>query len=221
MLIGSISTEAHVIYSVMCAAIRSLAPRFVGRTLASLTENMGQTQRKLQSGQIRFMSPERGVLQLATCAVLNAVWDLWAKAAGKPLWRLVADFSPEEFVRVIDFRYLSDVLTREQALEMLVEKEKSKADRIKMALQNKAVPAYNTSAGWLGQSDEEVSNSHLFTKPFWLQTLKCPAGQETHQQGSKGGFQAFQIESRSGYRSRPQTTWSCTPNGRGRWCSHG
>ena len=117
---------------------------------------MAQTQRNLQSGQIRFMSPERGVLQLATCAVLNAIWDMWAKAAGKPLWRLVADFSPEEFVRVIDFRYLSDVLTPQQALQMLREKDDGKAQRIQVALQNKAVPAYNTSAGWLGQSDEKV-----------------------------------------------------------------
>lgn len=117
---------------------------------------MGLTQRKLQSGQIRFMSPERGVLQLATCAVLNALWDLWAKAEGKPLWRLVADFTPEEFVRAIDFRYLSDVLTPAQALEMLREKEKTKEERLQMALNNKAVPAYNTSAGWLGYSNEKV-----------------------------------------------------------------
>ncbi|KAL1851647.1 hypothetical protein VTK73DRAFT_9393 [Phialemonium thermophilum] len=141
---------------VLCTAIRSLAPRFVGRTLSSLTANMGQTQRKISSGQIRFMSPERGVLQLATNAVLNAVWDLWAKAEAKPLWRLVADFTPEEVVRAIDFRYLSDVLTPEQALEMLRAQEGTKAERIRLALENKAVPAYNTSAGWLGHSDEKV-----------------------------------------------------------------
>ncbi|KAJ5611475.1 L-galactonate dehydratase [Penicillium herquei] len=141
---------------VLCTAINSLAPRLVNRSLASITENMGLTQRKLQSGQIRFMSPERGVLQLATCAVLNAVWDLWAKAESKPLWRLVADFTPEEFVRAIDFRYLSDVLTPEQALEMLREQEKTKAARLQEALENRAVPAYNTSAGWLGYSDDKV-----------------------------------------------------------------
>ncbi|KAL2865081.1 enolase C-terminal domain-like protein [Aspergillus lucknowensis] len=141
---------------VLCTAIRSLAPRLLNRPLASLTANMGLTQRKLQSGQIRFMSPERGVLQLATCAVLNAIWDLWAKAEKKPLWRLVADFSPEELVRAIDFRYLSDVLTPEQAVEMLRETGKSKAERLQLALENKAVPAYNTSAGWLGHSDDKV-----------------------------------------------------------------
>ncbi len=142
--------------SVLCTAIRSLAPRLVGRKLSSLTSNMGDIQRKMVSGQIRFMSPERGVLQLATCAVLNAIWDLWAKSEGKPLWRLVCDLSPEETVRCIDFRYLTDALTRQEALQMLKRLEASKADRLKLALQNKAVPAYNTSAGWLGHSDDKV-----------------------------------------------------------------
>lgn len=118
---------------------------------------MGETQRKVSSGQIRFMSPERGVLQLATNAVLNAVWDLWAKAEGKPLWRLVADFTPEEFIRTMDFRYITDVLTPEEALEMLKHKSQTKEERIQLALQNEAVPAYNTSAGWLGHSDDKVS----------------------------------------------------------------
>ena len=117
---------------------------------------MAGTQRKFQSGQIRFMSPERGVLQLATCAVLNAIWDLWAKAEGKPLWKLVCDLTPEQFVSCIDFRYLTDVLTRDQALEMLKKQHATKADRMKLAEQNKAVPAYNTSVGWLGLSDEKV-----------------------------------------------------------------
>ena len=117
---------------------------------------MGETQRKMVSGQIRFMSPERGVIQLATCAVLNTIWDLWAKNEGKPLWRLVCDLSPEEIVRCIDFLYLTDALTRQEALQMLQRLEASKVDRLKLALQNKAVPAYNTSAGWLGHSDDKV-----------------------------------------------------------------
>lgn len=123
---------------------------------------MASTQRKLVSGQIRFMSPERGVLQLATCAVLNAVWDLWAKAEGKPLWKLVCDFTPEEFVRCIDFRYLTDALTAQQALEMLRVQAKSKAERMELALNSKAVPGYNTSAGWLGHSEEKVCQRPRF-----------------------------------------------------------
>lgn len=102
------------------------------------------------SGQIRFMSPERGVMQLATCAILNALWDLWAKAEGKPLWRLVVDMSPEEFVQCIDFRYLTDEITPESAIKMLKEKEGDKNARLQEALDNRAVPGYNTSVGWLG-----------------------------------------------------------------------
>lgn len=146
-----------MISRVLCAAIKALAPRLVGRSLSDLTANMGELQRKLSSGQLRFMAPERGVNQLATCAVLNAVWDLWAKAEGKPLWRLVADFSPEEFVRCIDFRYLSDVVTPEEALRMLKNQEQTKAQRLNEALRDEAVPAYNTSAGWLGHSDDKVA----------------------------------------------------------------
>ncbi|KPI41910.1 L-galactonate dehydratase [Cyphellophora attinorum] len=141
---------------VLCAAIRSLAPRYVGRKLSSLTANMAETQRKCVSGQVRFMSPERGVLQLACCAVLNALWDLWAKVEGKPLWRLVSDFTPEEFVRCIDFRYITDEITPEQALEMLRKQAKTKHERLDLATSNKAVPAYNTSIGWLGLSDDQV-----------------------------------------------------------------
>lgn len=141
---------------VLCAAIQSLSRRLVDRKLSDFTTDMAATQRKFQSGQIRFMSPERGVLQLATCAVLNCIWDLWAKTEGKPLWKLVCDLSPERFVSCIDFRYLTDVLTREQALEMLQAQQGTKASRMQLALENQAVPAYNTSVGWLGLSDDQV-----------------------------------------------------------------
>lgn len=140
----------------LCTAIRSLARRLVNRRLSDFTADMGQTQREMGSGQIRFMSPERGVLQLAVCAILNSLWDLWAKAEGKPLWKLICDFTPEEFVRCIDFRYITDAVTREQALEMLQNREATKQERMKLALESQAVPAYNTSAGWLGHSDETV-----------------------------------------------------------------
>jgi L-galactonate dehydratase len=162
--------------SVLCTAIKSLAPRLVGRKLSSLTANMGELQRKLQSGQIRFMSPERGVIQLATCAVLNAVWDLWAKAEGKPLWRLVSDFTPEEFIRCIDFRYLTDVFTPQQALDMLKAKATNKQSRIDLALANKAVPAYNTSVGWLGHSDDKVRELLASARAQGFKHYKLKAG---------------------------------------------
>ncbi|KZO98731.1 enolase C-terminal domain-like protein [Calocera viscosa TUFC12733] len=112
---------------VMCAAIRTLAPKFVGRSLRDITANFAKTHRDFVGGQIRFMSPERGVLQCASRACLNAICDLWAKSEGKPLWKLVCDFTPEEFVARIDFRYITDLITPEEAIGMLRE-TKTKAE---------------------------------------------------------------------------------------------
>lgn len=89
-------------------------------------------------------------MQLAQCAVLNALWDLWAKVEGKPVWQLVADMTPEEVVRCIDFRYLSEVITPEQAIERLHNVRKGREERLKEVKDSQAVPGYNTSIGWLG-----------------------------------------------------------------------
>src|SRR5262245_28621529 len=93
---------------------------------------------------------------MATAAVINAIWDLWGRYERKPVWQLVCEMSPEELVRVIDFRYIVDVIKPEQALEMFREGQEGKETRIRDALNNKAVPAYTTSAGWLGYSDDKV-----------------------------------------------------------------
>lgn len=90
---------------------------------------------------------QKGVIHLALGAVVNALWDLWSKSLGKPLWKLVADFTPEEFVRCIDFRYITDAITPEEAVKMLQDLETTKQQRVEDALVNRAVPAYTTSAG--------------------------------------------------------------------------
>lgn len=135
-----------------------LAPLLVNRSLASLTSNMGNTWRYLASdSQMRWVGPEKGVVHLAHSAVTNAIWDLWAKSQGKPVWRLVADMSPEQYVRCIDFRYITDALTPEEGIELLQKQEHGKADRLKEVTENKAVPIYTTSASWLGYSDEKMT----------------------------------------------------------------
>jgi L-galactonate dehydratase len=93
---------------------------------------------------------------MATGAVVNAIWDLWGRYEHKPVWQLVCEMAPEELVKCIDFRYIVDVLTPDEALRILREGQIGKSERIKDALENKAVPAYTTSAGWLGYSDEKV-----------------------------------------------------------------
>lgn len=141
---------------ICCAAIEALAPLVEGLELDWIREDGGRFWRHVTGdSQLRWIGPEKGVIHLATAAVVNAVWDLWAKAEGKPLWRLVADMSADEIVRLIDFRYLTDCITREEALILLRDREAGKAERL-AALLAEGYPCYTSSAGWLGYSDEKL-----------------------------------------------------------------
>src|SRR5690606_38526466 len=141
----------------ICAsAIHALAPMVVGRSLTSITDDMGAFWSELTGDpQLRWLGPDKGVIHLATAAMVNAVWDLYAKSAGKPLWKLLVDMTPEELVRCISFRYITDVLMPKEALEILRAKQAGKAAREAEMLQA-GYPAYTTSAGWLGYSDEKI-----------------------------------------------------------------
>ena len=138
------------------AAINALAPLLVGQTLESITGDMARFWRLLTAdGQLRWLGPEKGVIHLAAAAVVNAVWDLYAKDQSKPLWKLLVDMSPEQLVSCIDFRYISDVLTPDEALSMLRQRASTKAVR-EAEMVKTGFPAYTTSAGWLGYSDEQL-----------------------------------------------------------------
>src|SRR5918992_1621615 len=138
------------------AAIRALAPLVEGRTLESFTRDMGAFWHHVTGdSQLRWVGPEKGVIHLATAAIVNAVWDLYAKAEAKPLWKLLADMSPEELVSCVDFRYITDALAPEEALEILRKNEPTKPEREREMLE-RGFPAYTTSAGWLGYSDEKI-----------------------------------------------------------------
>jgi L-fuconate dehydratase len=139
-----------------CAAVRALSGLVVGSTLESLIADPARFWRRLVSdSQLRWLGPEKGVIHLATAAIVNAIWDLWARVAGKPLWRLLADMEPEQLVGCIDFRYIEDALTREQALDILRAGHARKGERI-AELARVGFPAYTTSAGWLGYPDDKV-----------------------------------------------------------------
>lgn len=139
-----------------CAAIEALAPLLVDRELEEITGDGAAFWRRLTNdGQLRWLGPEKGVIHLATAALVNAVWDLWAKVEDKPLWQLVADLTPEQVVACIDFRYLTDVIDRDRALDMLLELAPTKTERV-AHLRDNGYPAYLTSAGWLGYSEEKV-----------------------------------------------------------------
>ncbi|HEX5404717.1 MAG TPA: enolase C-terminal domain-like protein [Pseudonocardiaceae bacterium] len=141
---------------VQVAAIRALAPFLVGRPVADVLTDMGGTWRLLvHDPQLRWLGPEKGVSHMAIGAVINALWDLRAKRAGKPLWRLLAELSPAELVELVDFRYLTDVLTPDEALAMLTAARAGMAGRTADLLAN-GYPAYATSPGWLGYTDDKL-----------------------------------------------------------------
>jgi L-fuconate dehydratase len=144
---------------VCVAAIHAYRHLVVGWLLDDLVADLGAFWRRLASdSQLRWLGPEKGVVHLALAAIVNAVWDLYAKREGKPLWKLLADMTPEEIVRCIDFRYITDVLSPAQAIELLSEKQSGKVARERTLLAH-GYPAYTTSAGWIGYSDERIERA--------------------------------------------------------------
>lgn len=142
---------------VQVAAIDALAAHLVGREVEPLLDDMGGIWRELVGdSQLRWLGPEKGVMHMAIGAVVNALWDLRAKRAGLPLWRLLARLSPEEIVALVDFRYLSNALTPDEALEILRAAEPGRAAREAELLES-GYPAYTTTPGWLGYSDEKLA----------------------------------------------------------------
>lgn len=137
-------------------ALRYLARYVIGRKLSAITDDLGTFSRELTSdSQFRWLGPEKGVIHLATGALINAVWDLYARQQGKPLWRLLMDMDPEEIVRAIDFHYISDALRPEEAQELLRVRKSGMESRLEELLL-RGYPAYTTSPGWFGYSEEKI-----------------------------------------------------------------
>tara|TARA_B100000459_G_scaffold145575_1_gene110172 strand:- start:192 stop:1388 length:1197 start_codon:yes stop_codon:yes gene_type:complete len=138
------------------AAIESLAPLVVGCSLQEIVSDMGAFWRHVTGdSQLRWVGPDKGVIHLATGAVVNAVWDLWARDAGKPVWQLVNEMTSEEIVRCLDFRYLTNALTPQEAYDILEKTREGRDERLQLLLA-RGYPAYTTSAGWLGYSDDKL-----------------------------------------------------------------
>ena len=141
---------------ICCAAIEAMRHLVIGLDLDWISEDPGRFWRHVTSdSQLRWIGPDKGAIHLATGAVVNAVWDLLAKQAGKPVWRLVADMTPEQIVSIVDFRYLTDAITPDEALDMLKRAEPGKAARI-ARLEETGYPCYTTSAGWLSYPDDKL-----------------------------------------------------------------
>lgn len=137
-------------------AVKSLSHIIVGRDLKEMFADFASVWRALTSeSQMRWVGPEKGVIHLAVAAMVNALWDLWARVEQKPLWKLLVDMEPEKLISTIDWRYIGDVLTKEEAIEMLRSMKKGKEKR-EQEMQDHGYPAYTTAAGWLGYSQEKI-----------------------------------------------------------------
>jgi L-fuconate dehydratase len=141
---------------VVVAAVEALRPLVLGRSTGDVFGDIGGFWRDLVGdSQLRWIGPEKGAIHLATAAIVNAAWDLWAKAEGKPLWKLLVDLPPEQIVRAIDFRYITDALTPADALAALHRLEPTRGER-EVEIVRDGYPAYTTSVGWLGYSDDKI-----------------------------------------------------------------
>src|SRR5215217_3342932 len=163
---------------VVVAAIRALESRVIGLELAWIAENPGRFWRHVTGdSQLRWIGPDKGAMHLATGAVVNAVWDLLAKDAGKPVWQLVADMTPEQLVSIIDFRYLTDAITPDEALAIFRKAEAGKAERI-ATLQAEGYQCYTTSAGWLGYSNEKLTRLATEAVEAGFKHIKMKVGRD-------------------------------------------
>jgi L-fuconate dehydratase len=142
---------------IVAAMCKSLSYLVVGKDLEAdiLSDILGWSRTLTQDGQMRWIGPEKGVLAMACGAVINAVWDMWARREGKPLWEMVCEMEPEQLVELIDFKHMTDVVTKAEALEILRARQADKAARI-AEMKSDGFPAYTTSAGWLGYPEDKI-----------------------------------------------------------------
>ncbi|WEK03531.1 MAG: L-fuconate dehydratase [Candidatus Devosia phytovorans] len=163
---------------VVVAAIKALESRVLGLELSWIAENPGRFWRHVTGdSQLRWIGPDKGAMHLATGAVVNAVWDLLGKEAKKPVWQLVADMTPEQLVSIIDFRYLTDAITPEEALAIFRKAEAGKAERI-TTLKAEGYQCYTTSAGWLGYSNEKLTRLATEAVEQGFQHIKMKVGRD-------------------------------------------
>ena len=163
------------------AAIQSLSYLLIGKSLKDIAADMAGFWRMITGdSQFRWLGPEKGIIHMATGALVNAVWDLYAKSEGKPVWKLIADMTPEQLVGCIPFTYLTDVITPEEALLILKKQENTKQERIDYLLKN-GYPAYTTSAGWMGYSEEKIRRLSREAKKDGWKYMKMKVGGDVNE----------------------------------------
>jgi L-fuconate dehydratase len=174
-------------------AVEALAPLVIGQTLEPITADMAGFWRRLAGDtQLRWIGPEKGAIHLATAAIVNAVWDLYAKVEGKPVWKLVADMTPEQFVACIDFRYLTDALTPDEALDILRRNAPTRSARA-AEMRRDGYPAYITSAGWMGYPDDKVRTLCRGARHDGWTRFKIKVGRDTDENVRRCGLVRAEI----------------------------
>jgi len=163
---------------VQTTAVRTLSDLVVGRDMGAVLDDLGAFARDLTGdSHLRWLGPEKGVMHMAIGGVVNAAWDLAARRAGLPLWRFVAEMSPEQIVAAVDFRYLTDALTRDEALEILRRAQPHREARVAELLR-RGYPAYTTSPGWLGYSDDKLEALARQAIADGFRTIKLKVGED-------------------------------------------
>lgn len=161
---------------IQVAAIKALEPMLIGENVEALLEDMGATWKRLvHDSQFRWLGPEKGVMHMAIGAVINALWDLKAKRAGVPLWLLLSQMTPEQLADLVDYRYISDLVTREEAVELFSQQQAGREDRIKQLIAE-GYPGYTTSPGWLGYDDEKLTRLCKAARADGFKQIKLKVG---------------------------------------------
>ncbi len=161
-----------------CAAIKAMKHLLIGLSLDEMKENSAKVWKKLTGdSQLRWVGPDKGVIHLATGAVINALWDLWAKEQNKPVWQLVGEMNSDELLSCIDFTYLSDCVSKDEAKSLLEKWQENKEKRIE-TLKKEGYPCYTTSAGWLGYSDEKLKRLAKEAVNSGFKYIKLKVGQD-------------------------------------------
>lgn len=161
---------------IQVAAIQALAPILVGENLEDLLDDMGATWKRLvHDSQFRWLGPEKGVMHMAIGAVVNALWDLKAKRAGVPLWLLLSRMSPEQLADLVDYRYISDLITKAEAVELFRQQQAGRENRIEQLI-SEGYPGYTTSPGWLGYDDEKLTRLCKQARADGFEQIKLKVG---------------------------------------------
>jgi len=159
-----------------CEAIKALQHLVIGLDLNWIEENQSVFSRRMTSdSQLRWVGPEKGIIHMASGAIINAVWDLLAKSKKKPLWKLISDMSPKQISNCIDFRHITDFLNEDEAISILSAHQDTKSSRVSK-LDKEGYPCYVTSAGWLGYSDEKLKRLCLEAKAKGFEYVKLKVG---------------------------------------------